>query len=65
MIISILEEKPMIFEILYLIAQLRGVFPDDQKGTLTFGRPDKETARQMYYRGGFIPYRVDSLVTYR
>lgn len=53
------------FEVLYLIARLRGLFPDNQKGTLTFGRPDKEAVRQMYYSGGFIPYRVDGLVTYR
>lgn len=55
----------MKFEILYLIARLRGLFPDDQKGTMTYGRPDKETVRQMYYHGGFTPYRVDNLVTYR
>lgn len=61
----VLEEKPMIFEALYLLARFRGIFPDNQKGTLTFGRPDKETVRQMYYRGGFIPYRIDSLVAYR
>lgn len=55
----------MNFEILYLLAIIRGWFPDNQKGTLVFGRPNKDEIKQMYYRGGFVPYRIDSLVTYR
>lgn len=55
------------FELLYIFARLRGLFPDSQKGTLVFGRPDKDIIRQMYYCGGFVPYRIetDSLVTYK
>lgn len=55
----------MRFEILYLLACLRGLFPDNHRGTLVFGKPDKDTIRQMYCRGGFVPYRIGSLVTYR
>lgn len=55
----------MKFELLYLLARFRGLFPDDQKGTFVFGKPDKNTVKQMYYRGGYVPYRIDNLVTYR
>ena len=55
----------MKFELLYLLARIRGLFPDNQKGTFVFGKPDKYTVKQMYYRGGFVPYRIDNLVTYR
>lgn len=55
----------MKFELFYLLAIIRGWFPDDHKGTLIFGKPNKNTVKQMYYLGGFIPYRIDNLVTYR
>lgn len=54
----------MKFEMLYLLARLRGVFSDNHKGSFVFGGPDKKTIKEMY-RGGFIPYRIDNLVTYR
>ena len=54
----------MRFEMLYLLSRLRGLFPANHKGSLGFGRADKKTVREMY-RGGFIPYRIDNLVTYR
>lgn len=55
----------MKFELLYLFARFRGLFPDNHKGSLVFGKPNKDTVRHMYYRGGFIPYRIDRFVTYR
>jgi hypothetical protein len=55
----------MKFEILYFLARLRGLFPDNHKGTLVCGGTEKNTVREMYYRGGFSPYRIDNLVTYR
>lgn len=54
----------MIFELVYLLAKFRGLFPDNYKGSFVFGKPDKSTIKEMY-RGGFVPYRIDSLVTYR
>lgn len=55
----------MKFELLYLLARFRGLFPDNHKGNFVFGKPDKNTVRHMYYRGEFVPYRIDKLVTYR
>lgn len=55
----------MKFELLYLLAKFRGLFPDNHKGSFVFGKPNKDTMKQMYYRGGFVPYRIDRLVTYR
>ena len=54
----------MKFEILYLIAKLRGLFPDNQKGTFVYGRPNKKVVKEMY-KGRFLPYRIDSLVTFK
>ncbi len=39
----------MKFEILYLLARLRHVFPDNHKGTFVFGKPEKDTVKEMYY----------------
>jgi len=55
----------MKFELLYMIARVRGLLPDNHKGNIIFGKPDKNVMKQMYYRGGFVPYRIDNLVTYR
>lgn len=55
----------MKFEILYILARFRGLFPDNHKGTFVYGKPQKDTVRKMYYRGGYVPYRIDNLVTYR
>ncbi len=56
----------MKFEILYFLARLRGLLlPDNHKGTLACGKTEKDTVREMYYRGGFIPYRIDNLATYK
>lgn len=56
----------MKFKVLYLMAKMRGLFLDNQKGTLVFGSSeDKDTVKQMYYHGGYVPYRIDNLVTYR
>jgi len=55
----------MKFELLYLLARIRGIFSDNHKGSLVFGKPDKDIVKQMYYRGSFVPYRIDNLVTYR
>ena len=55
----------MKFEILYILARFRGLFPDNHKGTFVYGKPQKDTVREMYYRGGYVPYRIDNLVTYK
>lgn len=55
----------MKFELIYLVARVRGLFPDNHKGNLVFGKPNKDAIKQMYNCGGYIPYRIDNLVTYK
>ena len=54
----------MKFELLYLLARIRGFFSEYHKGTFVYGKPDKKVDKEIYLCG-FIPYRIDNLVLYR
>jgi hypothetical protein len=48
----------------YLLAKVRGLLPENHKGTFVFGKPDKKIIKEMY-GGGNIPYRIDTMVSYK
>lgn len=61
---SIKKEANMIFEILYLLAKFRGLFPENNKICgLVISTNDKETIKALYRRGSYIPYHITNTTT--